>query len=107
MARQLVDNLVELRANVNAVNQDRETPLFVASMAGHVDVVRLLLRSLANVYAARNDGMLAADVLSTALARANETDDPPLVSEILGREEILEILRAATRPSDSKRQRTS
>jgi ankyrin repeat protein len=57
--------LLQFKANVNLPNQQRETPLMVASEAGHVEVVHMLLLSGADTTFQDVDG-------HTALMRAAE-----------------------------------
>jgi ankyrin repeat protein len=56
--------LLESGADINARNNDGETPLMVASLLGHVDIVKLLLAKGADVDAMHKRGM-------TALMRAS------------------------------------
>ncbi|MBQ9579288.1 MAG: ankyrin repeat domain-containing protein, partial [Ottowia sp.] len=63
-------------------NPSGGTALMVAAVAGHADIVRLLIASGANVNAAVTKGKLAG---STALDAARDSKHP----------EIVQILRAA------------
>lgn len=53
----MVSLLLDLGANVNASNRDKDTPLTVASTKGHTSIVRLLLvEGKADMYKSNNNG---------------------------------------------------
>ncbi len=62
---ELVKLLIEKGANVNAIDDLGETPLFAASNRGGIDNVKLLLDSGANTKIKNNNGETAADVAKT------------------------------------------
>src|ERR1017187_3771273 len=76
--------LVEVRAllkegrDVNAKNQNGDTPLIVACVHSHLDVIEALLDAGADVNAKSDNG-------STALIRASSRENPDVVEALLNK----------------------
>lgn len=62
---EIVKLLIDSGADVNASDNDGETPLFAAADRGSIDVVKLLLDSGANARIVNNNGKTAADTASS------------------------------------------
>jgi ankyrin repeat protein len=78
----LVKALIEHGANVNAVCQNRLTPLFQASMWGRLDVVEYLVAKGADV-SAKNDGGDTPLHLAASTYVYSSSDIPAIVNFLL------------------------
>jgi len=54
--------LIEAVANIETPGKDGQTPLYIASHNGHIEVVKLLVESNANTAARDNGGRTPLDI---------------------------------------------
>ena len=66
----LLTVLIEVGLDVNVKGENRRTPLHIASLNNHIQIVNLLLNSCADVFAKDREGSRPADLCSDARVRS-------------------------------------
>jgi hypothetical protein len=85
--KEVVQLLLDFKAEVDAKNKNGYTPLYVAARSGQKDVVELLLAHGADINAKDNNGQTPLDAVLSEISNHRMPD------RLRGQEEVVELLR--------------